>query len=848
MAIVQRVSLEGGDAVVRQLEAVGRSGQRAVENISNAAGKADFKKFEESLKSLGESSKQAFEKIGQIGNKLTLLFGVEIAEGIGGVVKSITELGKASAEAIDDVDDLGKQAGTTAQSMQAVLSVFRQTGAEVDGVGDKMRRFTVSVQKAWEDVKNSVKEAAHTQKEDQLNIEGATLSLEQANINLAKSYKEVSTAIGDPLKTEQALLNVRQNQLNVARAEQNVEATRRKAIEDEANSIERLRDAVLGLAEGKGDLSQVNVTAENLFKGIVAAAGPSIDTLKEMSTDFNHLASTTAPAAKNVLYLLADVFKNLKDETLKTAIATQAFGRNVDVDLIKALSRGSEAFKEREKELHDLGLAFDEADTKAADAFKESYGEFKDFLVNAKDKIGATFTPLYTTLAEGFTGLLKNNVASLKASAASFKDLFQPIVSGLANVLKGVSFEDFKKEAKEALSPEEYINIELWQNRFEVLKQGLGIVIDSFKTLKNIAVGVLNEIAALINKIFNTQISGEGLGITLLIARFAGLYTIIVKCVGIVNTLGRAITALATSPAALLNPWVLLAVAIGAVLLLIITHWDDIKKAGSDAADAIQAHWNVIKGWWTGLLEWMAKQWNEFWANAYKINDTVINWFKNLGATLLGYWSDFTAGLGQLIDDAINVVKQAFTSLSDWFKGIVQTMTGWWTDFVNWVKTTAASIEAKAKALASSLSGSQQASSEGAPASEAMAGGGLVHGAGTSTSDSVPARLSRGEFVVRAAAVRSVGVGFMHAINRAPGFAMGGLVDAFRDGLSSLAVPMAKGGPAPAGGGLRPFNLVMPGGGSYGGLFAQESAVTSLKRAAVGAQIAATGRRPAWVR
>ena len=46
-----------------------------------------------------------------------------------------------------------------------------------------------------------------------------------------------------------------------------------------------------------------------------------------------------------------------------------------------------------------------------------------------------------------------------------------------------------------------------------------------------------------------------------------------------------------------------------------------------------------------------------------------------------------------------------------------------------------------------------------------MATGGLVRGPGTSTSDSIPARLSAGEYVVNAAAVRSVGVAFLNGIN-----------------------------------------------------------------------------------
>ena len=43
--------------------------------------------------------------------------------------------------------------------------------------------------------------------------------------------------------------------------------------------------------------------------------------------------------------------------------------------------------------------------------------------------------------------------------------------------------------------------------------------------------------------------------------------------------------------------------------------------------------------------------------------------------------------------------------------------------------------------------------------------GGLVSGPGSATSDSIPARLSAGEYVVRAAAVRQVGVAFLDSIN-----------------------------------------------------------------------------------
>lgn len=56
--------------------------------------------------------------------------------------------------------------------------------------------------------------------------------------------------------------------------------------------------------------------------------------------------------------------------------------------------------------------------------------------------------------------------------------------------------------------------------------------------------------------------------------------------------------------------------------------------------------------------------------------------------------------------------------------------------------------------------------------------GGIVYGAGTSTSDSIPAMLSNGEYVVRAAAVRKIGLPMLNAINAGRGFADGGIVSA----------------------------------------------------------------------
>jgi TP901 family phage tail tape measure protein len=65
----------------------------------------------------------------------------------------------------------------------------------------------------------------------------------------------------------------------------------------------------------------------------------------------------------------------------------------------------------------------------------------------------------------------------------------------------------------------------------------------------------------------------------------------------------------------------------------------------------------------------------------------------------------------------------------------------------------------------------------------AKADGGYISGPGSGTSDSIPARLSNGEYVIRAKAVQALGTGVLDQINYADKFAKGGLVK--RDATSS---------------------------------------------------------------
>ncbi|WP_373840491.1 tape measure protein [Glaesserella sp.] len=147
----------------------------------------------------------------------------------------------------------------------------------------------------------------------------------------------------------------------------------------------------------------------------------------------------------------------------------------------------------------------------------------------------------------------------------------------------------------------------------------------------------------------------------------------------------------------------------------------------------------------------------------------------------------FKDGLTQGIQSSLMGLANGTMSLSDAVKNLALS-----------VVNSMAQIAAQQLAMqaTSAIGGWFGAAMGAAGGTVAAATGGYIRGPGTSTSDSIPARLSDGEFVINAAMVRRYGVGFMHAINRGTlrKFSEGGLVSqpampSVRDpGLSQKAV------------------------------------------------------------
>jgi hypothetical protein len=171
-----------------------------------------------------------------------------------------------------------------------------------------------------------------------------------------------------------------------------------------------------------------------------------------------------------------------------------------------------------------------------------------------------------------------------------------------------------------------------------------------------------------------------------------------------------------------------------------------------------------------------------------KLGDGAAALFASAKAKIIQFIADFFTALQDLINTATNPLVQFFTNLwtqvkqkfdegvtfiSDTFNTGIDFVMGKWAAFKSYLQSWVTSVVQFFQPLidrinkisaffASDASGSSLANDAGL---NSFAGGGGVNGAGTSTSDSILAWLSNGEFVMRARAVAKYGMGFMKAIN-----------------------------------------------------------------------------------
>jgi phage-related protein len=160
-------------------------------------------------------------------------------------------------------------------------------------------------------------------------------------------------------------------------------------------SIDSLERGMKNLAISLGKIAEGSKAGEDLQKKF-EALGVSV-----LDAD-GKLRSTT-----DVVLQLADVFKNMENETERTALAAELFGARVGPELIPMLLEGREGLEGYMQKARELGITMSQEDAQAADAFNDALTTLKGALAGLAREVGTTLIPALIPLIEKFTEIVK---------------------------------------------------------------------------------------------------------------------------------------------------------------------------------------------------------------------------------------------------------------------------------------------------------------------------------------------------------------------------------------------------------------------------------------------------------
>jgi hypothetical protein len=273
---------------------------------------------------------------------------------------------------------------------------------------------------------------------------------------------------------------------------------------------------------------------------------------------------------------------------------------------------------------------------------------------------------------------------------------------------------------------------------------------------------------------------------------------------GLEILIGAVLTRLAIAFTSLLlaaGPVGLGIIGISLALGLLITYWPQVQKAATDAADAIASKWEELKATFAAWVTTPV-------ANAWQ-------WIKDT-------FNDTVGWVSTKIDETKALINA-------WVTTPVANAWKWIKDTWNANVPTFMQFGAGGSVSSGGDSG--------------FAGGGLLGGRGSGTSDSNLAWVSRGEYITPARAVAQPGVlDFLEALRRSGGNLRNVLDGMGRFALGGLVAPISI--PAFAGGGMNHVTIQFPGLPAITGLRASSDVVEELRRSAALAQVRSGGRKP----
>lgn len=820
--IVQRIALEGGDAIKDQLKALGDAGEKAFNQIKNAAVKADLDKFGASLSKVGSD-------LATVGRRLALL-GTGLAAAAGGATVALVGLAKSGGEAADQAGKAAEKTGLQVEAYGRLAFAANQADVSNEQFVSGMSRLNKAIAEAGKETKRTG---------DVIDATGVKVT--RFGGKTKDAAKQVDTAgnvftqIG--IKIKDANGNLRSNE---------------DIIGDVAEAFFRMPDSALKSAlaielfgkagaellpflnEGKAGLKGLGDEATRL--GIVftkeqAAIGDDLgDALDEVSKAAAgtrlQLGLLFAPLVTELARGLRDIIVSNRDVILQLGAAAARVVAGIVGDLLHLLSGNDQNVKNPwirdwsaaiikfgkdvkavvETVVLPLFKAIRDGANLVADGINRIFGTD---LTGGQLLIGAALLQLLGVfrllvssvgLVVSALRLIGTVVATLFSGGviAAATTFFSTIVTGATTFLGFVAgLVSWPALIVAALVAAGVAVFVFWDD-IVAAAQGALAKIQAFFSAENLArlfdglVEAGRQAGALLVDAFKLAIEGIGvvlLGAAALVGGFVqGVVEAIGSLAGQLLPSWDAIAAganaiwgrISADAAAAFTFIVEGATALGGLLAPV---WTAIIDAGS-------AVWSTISGAATSAFNGIASV-------ASSVFQTVAETVGSLASGLVDAFTGAVREVAQAASDIASAIqrateiagdiqgaeglaaalvgpfRQAEASINTIMASIRNLVQGGFNTLLGVVTSVAGQIQAAISRIIAQLQQAAAqaqrlraaASSSGGGSSHGFASGGYVRGAGGPKSDSILAWLSDTEFVIQAAAVKKFGVGFFNALN-----------------------------------------------------------------------------------
>lgn len=842
-----RLTLTGSDDVKRQLEDVGNAGEKSLGKI-NEGGHAEGL---ESIEQAAEGISQAFEGL----SNFTSLGGIAgIFEGIAGAVgkfnvvlgaglavitgasAGLFELAESGAKFASEIKDGATRVGVAAKDYASLRFAFEQSASSAEDFEKAMGVILEASQTADNSAQN-VTDAANKIVNDEARIKVAAEATQDAWRTRASTLSEISIKSGQDITA----INLQFSRADDAARKLNGDAettARKKAQDDRIESIrvlnlriaeeQRLANKAYSDAQAKisrDNRKQFNDDLDAYHKAANDAATAATGAAKKFA-DLGVVLKDSADKARDpaeVFRDIADKIGEIEDPATKSAKAIDLFGRRFGSKLVEALSEGRDALKKLEDEAKDLNIIPDPKELDIGKKFDDEIAKLSSVVKAASGRVGLVFAPLFGEVVDALATVLGHAIPSLIAGAQTIAGFLKPVFDDVTNVILG-NTDKVKSQFISVLVKAVGYFVEAVKIAGGVIGDVLGAMVTAFNFLDGVVQSIFGgaslggiagflvsiramlAVVGLIDLALSVLVTGP---LVAMITAFSSLIPIIVSTVGIITTLATGtLSVLTTALAPVVTAFTAIAAVIGWPALLIIglgllvaallgfTNTLDVAKGNFSAL------WELIKAF-AGYIV----------GNLVTNIGVLVTAFQTGWATIY-YWISYYMGLaGQYVDAIL------------------------------------AKVQAVANAISSLLGGGGTAAAVATGAAiPGAAAGGLQQGPGTGTSDSLLRRLSTGEYVVKARAVKYWGVSVLRAINNMispQGYAAGGYVDS----LGGAMAPASR-----AGGGLSAYQAagglegrvsvdLTHNGSIFRDLLAPAAVAASLVRYASSQQRVSLGRR-----